>query len=80
MSSCSLFAFGTHAGFLGCFPKGSCCPDEVRAEGAQQQLLSVGPEENAGNPKWITLLSTDADGVVCQLCGARFLQGGSQWP
>lgn len=50
----------------------------MRAEAAQQQLLSVNPEEKAGNPEW-TLLSSDADGVVCELCGVRFLQGGSQW-
>lgn len=47
------------------------------AEAAPQQLLSANLEENAGNPQG-TLLSTDADGVVCKLCGASFLQGGSQ--
>lgn len=62
---------------FGCFPEGSRCRDEARAEAAQQQLLRVSLEENAGNPKW-TLLSADADGAVCKQRGARFLQGGSQ--
>lgn len=50
---------------------------EARAEAAQQQLLRVNLEGNAGNPKW-TLLSAGADGAVCKQRGARFLQGGSQ--